>query len=79
MYLACQNYFHDVDRGDVGERPDCPENIQVDDGVHVMGYIEDAIDEVKRATPTTGVNVCIYDDFEDVGDKLETIWKFQHG
>ena len=41
-----------------------------------MGYIEDAIDEVKRATPTTGVNVCIYDDFEDVGDKLETIGNF---
>jgi hypothetical protein len=41
-----------------------------------MGYIEDAIDEVKRATPTIGVNVCIYDDFEDVGDKLETIGNF---
>ena len=41
-----------------------------------MGYIDDALDEVKRATPTSGVNVCIYDDFEDVGDKLETIGNF---
>ena len=41
-----------------------------------MGYIEDALEEVERATPTTGVNVCIYDDFEDVGDKLETIGNF---
>ena len=41
-----------------------------------MGYIDDALDEVKRATPTIGVNVCIYDDFEDVGDKLETIGNF---
>ena len=41
-----------------------------------MGYIDDALDEVERATPTTGVNVCIYDDFEDVGDKLEVISNF---
>ncbi len=41
-----------------------------------MGYLDEALDEVKRATPTTGVNVCIYDDFEDVGDKLETIGNF---
>ena len=41
-----------------------------------MGYIDDALDEVKRATPTSGVNVCIYDDFEDVGDKLETIGNY---
>ncbi len=27
--LGMSNYFYDVDRGDVGERPDCPENIQV--------------------------------------------------
>jgi len=41
-----------------------------------VGYLDEALDEVKRATPTTGVNVCIYDDFEDVGDKLETIGNF---
>jgi len=41
-----------------------------------MGYIDDALEEVERATPTTGVNVCIYDDFEDVGDKLEVISNF---
>ena len=43
-----------------------------------MGYIDEALDEVKRATPTSGVNVCIYDDFEDVGDKLETIGNFDN-
>jgi hypothetical protein len=41
-----------------------------------VGYLDEALDEVNRATPTTGVNVCIYDDFEDVGDKLETIGNF---
>ena len=44
--------------------------------MYVVGYIDEALDEVNRATPTTGVNVCIYDDFEDVGDKLETIGNF---
>jgi len=41
-----------------------------------MGYIDEGLDEVQRATPITGVNVCIYDDFEDIGNKLETIGNF---
>lgn len=41
-----------------------------------MGYIDEGLDEVKRATPTSGVNVCIYDDFEDIGNKLEVIANF---
>ena len=41
-----------------------------------MSYIEDALEEVKRVTPISGVNVCIFDDFEEVGNKLETIANF---
>ena len=41
-----------------------------------MGYIDEGLDEVKRATPTSGVNVCIYDDFEDIGNKLEVSANF---
>ena len=41
-----------------------------------MSYIETALNEVKRVTPKKGVNVCIYDDYEDVGNKLETIANF---
>ena len=41
-----------------------------------MTYISDALDEVKRATPEKGVNVCIFDDFEDVGEKLTVIEHF---
>jgi len=41
-----------------------------------MSYIEDALEEVRRVTPISGVNVCIFDDFEEVGSKLETIANF---
>lgn len=45
-------------------------------GVHVMSYLDEALEEVKRVTPKSGVNVCIYDDYEDVGNRLETIANF---
>lgn len=38
-----------------------------------MSYLDEALEEVKRVTPKSGVNVCIYDDYEDVGNRLETI------
>ena len=44
--------------------------------MHGMSYIEDALEEVRRVTPISGVNVCIFDDFEEVGSKLETIANF---
>ena len=27
--LGMSEYFHNIDRGDMDQRPDCPENIQV--------------------------------------------------
>ena len=41
-----------------------------------MSYLDEALEEVKRVTPKSGVNVCIYDDYEDVGNRLETIANF---
>lgn len=41
-----------------------------------MSYIEDGLDEVRRMTPVTGVNVCIYDDYEDIGEKLTLLEHF---
>ncbi len=41
-----------------------------------MSYLDEALEEVKRVTPKSGVNVCIYDDYEHVGNRLETIANF---
>jgi len=42
-----------------------------------MTYIDDILEEVRNVTPDTGYNVCIFDDFEEVGNKLTIIGNFE--
>lgn len=41
-----------------------------------MTYVDSILEEVELMTPKTGFNVCIFDDFGDVGEKLTVIGHF---
>jgi len=41
-----------------------------------MTYIDDILEEVRRVTPKYGYNVCLFDDYEPVGEKLELLEHF---
>jgi hypothetical protein len=41
-----------------------------------MTYIEDIMREVANVTPKYGFNVCSFDDWEDVGERLEVLGHF---
>lgn len=41
-----------------------------------MTYVDEILKEVAKVTPESGYNVCIFDDFEDVGDKLTVVGNF---
>jgi tRNA nucleotidyltransferase (CCA-adding enzyme) len=42
-----------------------------------MTYVDSIFEEVERMTPKTGYNVCMFDDFGDVGEKLTLIGHFK--